>query len=506
MPSYMELALQEHNDPDIERGLRNDPSLSPQGPYGHGEGGLFNIRGASNSIFSAMLEPLGGALEVIPVMRNDPSGGDGGSDMFGGEMAALDTLLTGVTKGHVDEFSNQPTTDCADGPVGGLTKLCTMVNPFGRYRVGVREVSMYRAGQRQDLCDPLTVRLLNTPVMQEFLGVPSRVPSMRNAMSNEIARRMWESAVSFRRMFGERVWIGSPSNNSGERRDIVGLDIHINSGNKVDVTSSALCSAANSNVVDFGYQKTNSSTRNIVEYLEMLEYNTIEWNGTRMGLTPIDGWLFMRPEVWRDISASWPIKQYFDALNNMSAAYASGRVVVNASDAFADRQRFRNSKILPLNGRNYQVVTDETMPFKTNLTASQLIPGQYASDIVFVPRTVMGGIPVTFFQMYNHDNQQAMAIQQLVGGGLTFTTDGGNFRFYVNFKNGCMNMTWEFSPRLKVKTPQIGFRLNNVVSEPLQMVRSADPDSSYFADGGNISTAYPVKYYTPWSTSTPVQL
>ena len=487
--------------PDI--GYRNDPPGSPIGPYGHGDSGLFYNPGASNQVFSAMSLPSGGMLDAIPVLTRDPAN-DGGSNQFSGEMAALDTLLTGVTEGAADEFSNQPTTDCADGPVGGLTKLCTMLNTFGRFRVGVREVSMYRAGQRQDLCDPATIRLMNSPVIQEFMGLPSNIPNAQNAMANELARRMWESAVSFRRMFAPRVWIGSPANNSGERRDVTGLDIHINSGNKIDHRSSAVCTAANSTILDFGYDLVNGTGRDIVEYLEYAEYLAIEWIGGQQGLGPIDGWIAMRPEVWRTVSSVWPVRQFNEALNVMGNVFANGgQVVVSAESARADRERFRRERILPINGRNYAVVVDDTMPVEGNLDNAGIQIGQYASDIVFIPRSVMGGIPVTFFEMMDHANAQEDAIQAMVGGNLTFTTDGGRFRWYVNFKNGCMNLTWEFSPRLKVKTPQVGFRINNVKVEPLAMPRSWDPDSSYFANGGVTNTPQQ-KYYTTWSPTTPV--
>lgn len=485
-----------------ELGQKNDPAGVPVGPYGHGEGGLFNVRETNDAVFGAMILPQGGALDTIPVYRRDPLAE--GTSMFGAEMASFDSLMTGITKGDLDDFANQPTTDCADGPVGGLMKLCTIANPFGRYRAGIREVSMYRAGQRADRLDPISLRLMNSPTMQSVLGISSNTPSAASTLTNEIARRMYESAVSFRRMFAPRVWIGSPANNNGEARDIVGLQTHINAGNKIDFQSSAVCTAANSDIKDFDYDLVGGNGRNLVEYLEMAEYYAVEWNGGRMGLNPISGWLFMRPEIWREISSTWPIEKYYQSMAQIDKV-TNGRVLIDAAAALRERDTFRTSHQLPINGRMYMVVEDDSIPVQTSNETPKLQPGQYASDIYFVPATVLGGIPVTFFEHYDHNNEQAMTIQQLAGGALTFTTDNGLFRWYMNFKNGCLNMTYEFSPRLKVKTPQVAFRILNVAVEPLQAVRSWDPDSSYFADGGNTSTAGR-KYYTTWSPTTPVSL
>jgi hypothetical protein len=81
---------------------------------------------------------------------------------------------------------------------------------------------------------------------QGLFAVPSGVPSLGNAVNNELASRIFESNLSFQRMFAGRVFIGSPANNNGEAKDITGLDIHINSGNKRDATNGNLIAAANS--------------------------------------------------------------------------------------------------------------------------------------------------------------------------------------------------------------------------------------------------------------------
>lgn len=496
--------MEQQKEIALERGLKNDPPGTPVGPYGHGQNGLFNIRGTNDEVFSAMMLPAAGALATIPVFQRDPAALDlDGGGQFADVDADSDTIVTGVTKGGLDEFDNQPTGDCADGPEGGLMKLCTQVFSRSRFRASTREVSMVRAGRRADRCDPVTLRLMNFPVMQEFLGAPNNVPSMANALANEISRRMIESATSFARMIAPRVWIGSPANNSGERKDLVGLNIHINAGNKIDRDSSAICTAANSDVKNFGYSKVGGAMRDIVRYIEMAD-RYVSWNAVQMGLSPFTGVIFMRPEMWWELTEVWPIRQFQHALVQM-AQFTNGRVMVDGESAGRMRNEFRSQHVLPVNGKLYTVVEDDTMPVETPNEVGSLLPGQYASSIVFVPMTAMGGVPVTYFTYGNHNNENELAIQRLAGGDLTFTTDNGLYRWYVNFKNGCIKLNWETSPKLKVRTPMLGWRIDNVVAEPLQMLRSWDPDSSYFADGGVTQQPAPT-YYTAWSPTTPVAL
>lgn len=489
------------------RGQKNDPPLAPTGPYGHGPNGLFNIPSTNDNIFSAMILPQTGAIGQIPVIQNDPGNMDDANNLFGSEITELDTLLTGVTEGALDDFENQPTESCEVGPVGGLTKLCTIVNTYGRFRVGIREIDTYRAGLREDRCDPLALQLLNSSQpLQGVFGVASDTPTASQAIMNEVARRMWESAVSFRRMLARRVWIGTPANNSGQRRDILGLDAHINQGNKVDFRTSAVCDAADSVVLDFGFDLVGGNGRDIIEYLEAAEYEAVEWNGGRMGLQPIAGFVAMHPVLWRELTKVIPVRQYQESLNQIANFDPGGRVVVNANDSLAFRNQMRQQAIVPLNGRNYIVVPDDSISEETPNTNANLNPGQYASDVYFIPLTVLGGIPSTFFSYHNHNNMQAVTALRRIDGSLTWTSDNGLFRWYLNFKNGCIQLSYEMSPKLRMKTPMVAWRVQNVAYEPLLKSRSFDPSSEYFANGGVTEQPPRDSYYTMWSPTTPTQI
>lgn len=489
-------------------GTKNDPTATAgQGPYLHGANGLFNIPETGDGIMSAFMLPIPGALATIPVLERDPIQPDLPPE-FGGRDAEFQTIISGVTEGALDNFDNQPTAECDDYPVGGLLKVGTFVNTRARYGGAIRPIEIERAGQALDRLDPMALRLLNLPTFARYFSVPAGVPSGAAILANELAARLYESFVSFLRMVAPRVWIGSPANNNGQRRDMVGLEIHINEDNKIDINSMAVVKAANSVVMDFNYSNVEGNESNpanvkdIVEWLEEAEYQAVEWNGRKMNLWPVSGYIYMRPELWRKIAQVWPIRQYWAAFRQISE-FTNGRVVVDATNTVEQRRQMYEGQMIPLNGRLYIVILDDTMPEENVQTSGQLLPGEYASDICFVPMTVLGSMPTTFFTHFRHDNKNSEAIASLAGPYTTFTTDNGKFRWMVNFRNGCLELSFKMNPQLKCLAPMVGFRITNVKYSPLLKSRSYDPASPYFLNGGVTQQNRDPDYYSSWSPTTP---
>lgn len=489
MPGLVQDLVKEKN---VGTAQKNDPPLSPVGPYLHGTGGLFNNRARENPVFAAMMAPSPSVADAIPVFN----GARNLDNEFGGTDWATESLITGVTAGDLDTFSNQPTTPCADGPTAGLLKYCTMVNTLGNYKMSTREVDITRAGRVADMTDAFTVQVANE-MPQSVFGTPTPKPSLQNAVSNELASRIWEMIMGFQRMFYPRVFSGSPANNVGTRMDIVGLDIHINSGNKVDANSQAVCTAANSDVKSFGNNLVTSASVNLYRYLEMMDAFVV-YKARKQGLGTPEYIVAMRPEAWFEITQTIPIQKYqqvMATINNVTNA----RVTITAEGAYNDRNAMRENMLIPLNGRMVRVVVDDTIA-ETNLGNIAGIP-TYASTIYGIPLTVMGGYPVTFWEYFNHANNQALSIENMARG-LTWTTDGGMFRWDSEFAKGCLKLNATFTPRLRMRTPQIAWRLDNVAYQPLQHFTSWDPSSAYFVNGGN-TTGQGQKYYSSWSPSTP---
>lgn len=489
MPSLVDTALNQGADTGAVQ--KNNPPLSPVVPYLHGDSGLFNRRDRENPVFSTIMGPMMGVADSLPVFN----GARNLDNEFGGTDNAFDSLITGLTAGNLDTFANQPTTPCADGPVGGLLKFCSIINTFGNYKMSTREVAIHRAGRATDMTDAFSVQVANA-FPQGLFAAPSTTPSLQNAVNNELASRIWEMVLSFQRMFAPRVFTGSPANNVGEAKDIVGLDIHINSGNKRDASNNTVCTAANSDVKNFG-NALIGTTSNIVRYIEMADAFVTN-KARRQGLGTPTYEIAMRPELWQEITEIIPVQKYervLAVINNIT----NNRGNVDARDVYSERDAMRASLLIPVNGRMLPVVLDDTIA-ETSLGNIAGVP-RYSSTIYGIPLTVLGGYPVTFWEFFNHGNNQAQAIQNMAGN-LTWTTDGGLFRWFADFARGCLKLNATFTPRLRMRTPQIAWRIDAVAYAPLQHFDSWDPASSYFTNGGVTSGDNP-KYYSSWNTSTP---
>lgn len=476
-------------------GQKNDPPFAPIGPYLHGPNGLFNRRDRENPVFSAMMTPMMGVADAIPVFN----GGRFLDNNFGGTDAAFDSLITGMTEGALDDFANQPTVPCEDGPSGGLMKFCTLVNTYGNYKMSTRELEMDRAGRVADLVDAMAVQVANQ-FPKGIFALPSETPTMQNAVNNELAMRVWEMVMSFQRMFAPRVFIGSPANNNGESKDIVGLDIHINSGNKIDATFQTVCTAANSDVKNFGNVVVSAVAANIMSYIEMADL-FVTHKARRQGLGTPEYIIAMRPELWFEVSQVIPIQKYLQVLGAINSI-TNARATVSMNDVYDERNLIRSSMQIPVNGRMIRVVLDDTI-VETNLGNLGGVP-TYSSTVYGIPLTVLNGVPVTFWEYFNHANLQEQIIQARAAG-LTWTTDGGQFRWFSDFSKGCLKLNAKFSPRLRMRTPQVAWRINNVAYAPLQHLDTWNPDSVYHTDGG-VTQGQTQRYYSSWSPSTPGDL
>lgn len=483
--------------PQFQQGAKHDAGL-PVGPYAFQNGGLFAQPGMEPRIFSAMGIAENGLIDALPVIRTPVDGG------FGGVTSPLYSTFTGVTAGEAELMANQPTQPCDDGAPGGLVKLCTLTSQFGRFRFQIEPLDLELVG---DLFPYANTNLsLANPMQVSGFGMPEMVASnTRDVLRNEFVRRAFAAAYSAKRLFANRLYAGNPSTTTSSNyvKDITGLDIQINSGNKRDVFSNNLCTALDSDIKDFGYDRIGGDGRDIVRYLDSV-FAWLEWNAARQGLNPVEWVIAMRPELFDEMVMIWPIRQYQEALAQI-AKFANGSLNIAAGDTIAMRDEMRNGRFLTIRGRRVRVILDEFIPERSPNQTPLLINGQWASDIYIVPLTVRGGIPVTYIQPYDMSNPIA---ESIVNDGrlmATFTSDGGLFRWYTYEKGGCVSWNFATRWRLLMHTPQLAARIINVGYEPLQHFRSTDPTSTYFADGGRTNSGQAlVKFYTDWNGNTPV--
>lgn len=499
------LDLMEPESGNKATGYKHD--LSPAAgisPYGHGAGGLFNTPGVDANIFSTTMLPDVGVLDSLPDMPPGSASPDG---TFGGVDTPLYTTITGVTKGNSETWANMPAGVCDKPPYGGLMKACTLTAPYGRFPQCLRAVELGQVGRLATLADPTNLRMVNTPfgsgggsaVLPQF-AMPGSV------LNIEIARRMFEAFVSYKRMIAPLVFTGTPTLNTANDGAMqpIGLETLVNTGNKVDALNGTPCPAMNSDIKDFGYDLVNGTGRSIVNYVDTM-YGYLKYNAKKMKLDPVKWKIALTIGMFEELVKVWPIEQHLWALERI-ANFDNGRVVIDATTATRARDDFLQNQWLPIRGDRVEVILDDGIPEDDVTNNNQLTAGQYSSDLYFLPYTVLGGIPVFWIEAFRFDNGNIQAVlAAFQNREAVWSSDGGRFLFWTSRTATCIDLCWRMEPRIILRTPYLAGRINNIKYQPLQHYRSPFPDNAYFLDGGRTNT--PIgSYYTEYSNSTPVQI
>lgn len=478
-------------------------------PYMHGSGGLFSTPGVDPRVFSAMQLPMMGLLDVLPVMPAGSSLSPDTRSEYGGADVPFYDLVTGVTAGNLDSFANQPDEPCDDPPEPGLLKACTLTAPYGRFYGKVRAVDLQRVARVTNRGESTDLTMMNQIPIGGFVTPTPAGAGMPGNFVNELNARLFEAAVSWKRMIAPLVYSGNPTANKagGGAKQFVGLDLLINTGNKVDAITANVCTALNSEIYNFGYNLLNGSGNDIVTYLDSL-FHQLEWNAIQQGLDPVEFVIVMRPEAFDEIAKVWPIRYYVEALEAMGQ-YTNGRVSLDARETTEMRDDMRNNLFLPVRGKRRRVVLDNTIVEDNVTTTGNLLAGQYASDIYVVPLTVLGGIPVTYIEPFNYDAGNISAVKNFLGldNSIAFrTSDGGKFLWWSHRTNTCLDYRWLTEFRVIMRTPQLAGRIENVAYQPLRHTRDWQTNSAYFVNGGRTNGGPISRYYTEYSTTTPVNI
>lgn len=259
-----------------------------------------------------------------------------------------------------------------------------------------------------------------------------------------------------------------------------GLDSQITTGH-VDVTTGTTCPALDSDVKSFNYSNVNGGANDIVEYLSMLEFY-LYYNAEKMGLTPAEWVVAMRPELWQELTAVWPIAYNTNRAGTVGTIGGNLAVVVDGGDMIAERDRMRRGMTIDINGRTHRVVTDTGIHEQVNGDNANIPAGSYASSIYMVPLTITGGFPVTYFE--HKDYRVGMREIARLMGREDFWTDRGMFSWAIESVKWCFKLSAKTERRVVLRTPQLAGRIDNVLYSPLQHLRESFDDSSYFADGG----------------------
>jgi hypothetical protein len=417
----------------------------------HGWNGVFSSSGIEREVITAHIRPEGLAtvLPLLPTQDENP----------------LFASLTGF-----GEYAGaEPTYVCDDAPSGYL-KGALLTARFGRVRRDTNTIDMTQAirrinrGDQTDLV--LRGRLLGlsglTPADIDEAGVLDIVTKSEMVITSVMAERK----------LSKMLWQGS----FAVAGEFPGLDVQIATGQK-DAETGTLAPSLDSDVKNYNFQALGP---NIVEYICMEEWY-LQNNARKMGLDPVEYVIVMRPDLFGELTAVWPIV-YNTTRGNVVASTQNVSITLDGRTNVEERDAMRNGHYLDVNGKRYNVILDDGVFEKNSTNSAGLIKGQYASSIYFVPLT-MAGMPVTFRQYLDYRQAQP-DVGLLKGMNDFFWTDNGLFSWAYTQSKWCFKLSLLTEQRVVLRTPQLAGRIDNVKYEPLQHLRDADASSPYFVDGG----------------------
>lgn len=421
-------------------------------------GGIFAIPGAQRDLLSTFVTPSGLApfLPAFAASDDDPR--------FG--------FWTGVGA----ESGTEADYPCDDGPTaihtGGY-----LTASWGRIVRSTPTIELTRLlhtkrGVQTDL------NLIGNVLAQHPLVTRNGTitPSAEDLV---VAMEMIKAGVTLERKLSKMLWTGATANNTtnGGYKEFVGLDTQIGTG-KVDVDSNTAMPAANSLVVDFNYTLYDDTTKDLVKHIFSVAYY-LEDLAERTRMAPVTWAIVMRRELFHWLTELWPCRYY-------AAGCASGSVVMNNDYAVQQRDYMRSRRVLPINSKEWTVILDDGLPSFTNADNAGIAVGNFASGIRFVPLTVTGNMPATYWEYINYQGLSSQ-LQPLGmnGSDLNLWTDNGSLLWSIEKVKTCIKITGLIEPRIVLRAPQLAARIDNIeYPAMIAPLRGAFPDATNWQAGG----------------------
>lgn len=489
-------------------GMKHNPTtVSPQGPYVHGPGGLLSYPGQNPTMFSAMIQPWLGMVSAMPRIDSGPIF-PLADPRYGGYETPLLSTIMGVTEGD-DDWSDQPEEVCDDPPTGGDLKICTQTFEYGRFSKSLKQIDRSNLGRLNNLGETTDFRLMNPQAQDNPLQPAGSQYQAGNWINDEITTRIYNAAVGFQRMLAPLVYSGTPTNNSagGGRAQFLGFN-NIYTTGRVDFISQVACPGMDSLLIAFNAAVTGTNLQGLYLYQVLEEaFWRQELQAETAGLAPVQWQLSMDINLFRELTQIIPIQQYVRVIATINAINGSANgahLNFSGEQANAARQEMYEGRWIPLMGKRVPVVLENPTTIGTTYTAST---NTSTSKIYLHPMTVMPArIPVTYWQFFNFDNEQGRKFDELISKGLTYTTDGGKFLWSTALKNWCGQLAWLAKPRIISHTPQLGTVISGIRFTPTLYAKDAYPsNSSFYFDGGRTYNA-PIAGYPQWSDTTQVNV
>jgi len=458
---------------------------NPSGPYLHGPGGIFGVRGLSRDVISTFTQITGSLGELIPIRSSN-------------ETNPLAAYITGFIRSDTQEKNGI----CDDPEEAGQMKTCIQTTVFGRKEFKSRELEVNSIGRVTNRGEFTDLALVNGPLVNQMGGLMQNFYGLSNQNSilggQEIVSRMVEMAVAFQRWYCPQVYVGNPANSSAGKgyKEFMGLDMLIGT-NKIDAQTGQACPSLYSDVKSFGYRQISSTADpDIHRTLSTMMY-ILETRAKQNNLSPVDFRIVMRSQLFYELTRVWPL-QYNTSDTGLTPAGLDLVYLENVKM----RDDMRNNLYLIVNSKKYSVILDDCIP-EDNKADNAAIPiGGFASDIYIVPFSARGGTLQTLYWEYFSYTENVLP--QTTNLPTWFWSDSGVFLWTMGApKLWCMDVSAKTEPRLRLTTPQLAGRLTDVAYVPLQHINDPLPSQDYHVNSG-VTTGRPFPSpFSEWNASGP---
>lgn len=470
------------------------------GPYVHGPGGIFGVRGLSRGVISTFTQITGSLAEQIPV-------GSSGAEMMqnSNEINPLFPYIVDFLRSDQQE-KNAP---CDDPPPAGLMTVCMQTTVFGRKEFKTNTVEINQIGKRINRGEFFDQKLLNEPLVNSMGGLMRDTFNLSDVSAalagREMVLRMMEVAFAYQRWFCPQTYIGNPVNSraGGGYKEFPGLDLLIGT-NKIDAISGVACPGLYSDIKNFAYKDVTSTVGPTIVTTFQALFHTLNRRATQNNLSPVDWKIVMRSDLFYALTSVWPYQYNTDVA--AFAAASGGNVTLVNDFAVKQRDDMRNGLYLLIDGIRRDVILDDCIAEDNHNSNAAIGIGGFASDIYVVPFSARGGtIKTLFWDHYDYGatNGTMQAVEDMRASNF-FWSDQGIFLWGLRPPNNwCVDMISKVEPRLILRTPQLAGRLTHVQYTPLQHTNDPLPSSAYHV-GGGVSTGYAgPSPYSEWNTPGP---
>jgi hypothetical protein len=472
----------------LENLKKTQTAGNPIGPYVHGPGGLFGVRGLSQSVISTHTQILGSLGELLPIVPTD-------------EMQPLFPYITGFLRSDQQEKNLV----CDDPKDAGTFKTCIQTTVFGRKEFKTRQVEVNHIGQRLNRGEFMDLRIENSPLVEQMSGLMQGFFGYGNQQSilagREMVLRLLEVAVAFQRWFCPTVYTGNPGNNAagGGYKEFPGLDLLIGT-TKIDALTGTACPSLYSDVKSFGFRQiSDTNDPDIYRTLSTMMY-ILETRARQNNMAPVDFRIVMRPQLFFELTRVWPLKYNTEYTQATMLPSPDALQLEN----IRMRDDMRTNEYLIINSKRYSVILDDCI-MEDNHADNAAIPiGGFASDIYIVPFTAIGGnLRTLYWEYYDYRNAVLPSVND-ARAGTFFWSDNGAFLWGLKAPdNWCLELISKVEPRLILRTPQLAGRLTDVTYVPLQHTNDPLPSQDYWVNGG-VSTGRPAPSpFSEWNLSGP---